>query len=225
MQQIATPRAACRRWNTSSQRRGDLEAALDMVVCSRISLRIRRLLLDLRTHFRHFPASASPVRSRSFAVQSAIRRGRPATAFSVDGSPTMTAAASIASRRTGAGARLRLAVRPAHRPPRPRAERLLRDRPPRHHAPSRSAETAAARADPLRRPGQRLRAGAPQCDPAIFRPGHSGPRHLLRHAAGLPGAGRQGRSRRQPASSAGPAATSRRPTACSPACPTRSTSG
>ena len=41
--------------------------------------------------------------------------------------------------------------------------------------------------------------GAPQCDPEIFRPRHSRARHLLRHAAGLPGrsAARCSRRRRR----------------------------
>ena len=75
----------------------------------------------------------------------------------------------------------------------------------RHDLPAeRVARAEAQGPDPLRRPGQRLRAGRPAVRPGDLRPGHPGPRHLLRHAARLPGAGRRGASRRRAASSAGP---------------------
>ena len=86
-----------------------------------------------------------------------------------------TAIANAPSRqhhgRKGAGARFRLAVRPTDRPPRSRAERLLRDRPPRHHA--RAAPRARAQGDhSLRRPVQRLRTGrSASAIPGIFRLG------------------------------------------------------
>ena len=80
---------------------------------------------------------------------------------------------------------------PAHRPPRPREATSTA---------SSSATTSPRRADPqaqpqghhpLRRPGQRLRAGRPAVRPGDLRPGHAGPRHLLRHAARLRSLGGQ----------------------------------
>ena len=68
----------------------------------------------------------------------------------------------------------------------------------------RGAEPAGA--DPLRRAGQRLRAGRAAVRPGALRPGHPGPGHLLRDAARLRGARRQGRGRARRASSAGPSA-------------------
>ena len=55
-----------------------------------------------------------------------------------------------------------------------------------------------------------MRRGAPKCDPAIFRARHSGARHLLRHAAGLRGARRQGRKRAGPRVWPGPLPASSR---------------
>ncbi len=95
----------------------------------------------------------------------------------------------------------------------------------RHDLPAeRVARAEPARPHPLRRPGQRLRAGRPALRPAALRPRRPGPRHLLRHAARLPGARRRGRARRPAASSAGPRAASSTPTSrCSTACPETTT--
>ncbi len=72
---------------------------------------------------------------------------------------------------------------------------------------------------PLRRAGQRLRAGRPEVRSGDLPAGHARAGHLLRDAAGLRGAGRPGARARRPASTAGPAVASRRTTTCSPACP------
>ncbi len=76
-------------------------------------------------------------------------------------------------------------------------QRLLRDRAARYHGRAGRGDRAegiilsggpASVYEPRRR----------KCDPAIFRSRHSGAGHLLRHATGLRGAGRQGRKRAGP---------------------------
>ena len=62
------------------------------------------------------------------------------------------------------------AICPTDRPAGAAAAGLLRDRPARHHG--RADPRAGPEGDhPFRRAGQRLRAGAPQCDPDIFQLG------------------------------------------------------
>ena len=105
------------------------------------------------------------------------------------------------------GPRLRRAVRPADRPAGPRAACVCADRPARHDGRA-GPRAQPAGADPLGRPGERLRARCAALRPAALRPGRSGPGDLLRDATGLRGAGGHGPSRTRRASSAGPSAGS-----------------
>ena len=120
-------------------------------------------------------------------------------------------------RRARAGARLRLPVRPAHRPPRARAGRVLRDRAARHHRRAR-ARAGADRAHPLRRPGERVRRRGAEvrsasCSSSAFPCWASATAcsSCARRSAAASTALR-------PASTAAPSARSSTPTSCSPAC-------
>ena len=111
-----------------------------------------------------------------------------------------------------------------HCPPRPRAARLLRDRPPLRSPPSASPELRPRGLILSGGPDQRLRAGRFRCDPRAVQAGNSGPRHLLRHAARLRRAGGQSATAPRPASTAGPKCeiTSARRPVCRRAKPDRS---
>ena len=97
----------------------------------------------------------------------------------------------------GPGPRLRRAVRAAHRPPRPRGARLLRDRPVRR-ARRRDRCTPSGRPDPVRRPGIGVRGGGAARPARAVRAGHPDPRHLLRAPGHRPRAGRHGRAHGHP---------------------------
>ena len=105
------------------------------------------------------------------------------------------------SRELVAHPRLRVAVHPAHRPPHPRAARLLRD-PPCTLPFERSGALSPARHRALGRAGQRLRRGRAPVDKRVFELGVPDPRHLLRPPAHRAPARRQGRARRRSASTA-----------------------
>ena len=78
--------------------------------------------------------------------------------------------------------RLRQPVRAAHRPPRPRAERLLRAAAVRHAA-GRDRAPRRERRHPVRRPELGLRRRRAQARPADLERPPAGPGHLLRRAA------------------------------------------
>ena len=93
-----------------------------------------------------------------------------------------------------AGRRLRRPVRAAHRTPGPRAQRVLRDRPP-SPLGGRDGGQAAGCDHPVRRAEERPRRGRAAARPGDLRPRGADLRHLLRRAAHRPAARRHRRSR------------------------------